>query len=162
MSDPIEDMRQLEGFEMRREAWYVRVASNHVRRMSLAQVWHAWRGGLLGAATLVWTRGMSSWKPLGEVVWHTHPEHQVRGGTRLAEGLEELAPALVQDMVPVALAVELEDQHGANDSPAAARRRGASSPLSHSIVPVALAVEGLEHRSGCQKSGRPGKRPQRE
>jgi hypothetical protein len=47
--------------------WFVAVASDDIKQMSIEQLDEAFRLGIISAETAVWTEGMEAWAPLGEV-----------------------------------------------------------------------------------------------
>jgi hypothetical protein len=49
------------------DVWFVAVASDDIKQMSVDQLDEAFRLGVISAETQVWTEGMESWAPLGEV-----------------------------------------------------------------------------------------------
>ena len=49
------------------DVWFVAVASDDIKQMSIEQLDEAFRLGIISAQTAVWTEGMEAWAPLGEV-----------------------------------------------------------------------------------------------
>jgi uncharacterized protein DUF4339 len=49
------------------DVWFVAVASDDIKQMSVDQLDEAFRLGIISAETAVWTEGMETWAPLGEV-----------------------------------------------------------------------------------------------
>ncbi len=49
------------------DVWFVAVASDDIKQMSVDQLDEAFRLGIITAETAVWTEGMEAWAPLGEV-----------------------------------------------------------------------------------------------
>lgn len=49
------------------DVWFVAVASDDIKQMTVDQLDEAFRLGVISAETQVWTEGMESWAPLGEV-----------------------------------------------------------------------------------------------
>jgi len=49
------------------DVWFVAVASDDIKQMSIEQLDEAFRLGIISAETAVWTEGMEAWAPLGEV-----------------------------------------------------------------------------------------------
>jgi hypothetical protein len=49
------------------DVWFVAVASDDIKQMSVDQLDEAFRLGVISAETQVWTEGMEGWAPLGEV-----------------------------------------------------------------------------------------------
>jgi hypothetical protein len=47
--------------------WFVAVASDDIKQISIEQLDEAFRLGIISAETAVWTEGMEAWAPLGEV-----------------------------------------------------------------------------------------------
>lgn len=49
------------------DVWYVAVAPDDIKQMSIDQLDEAFRAGVISEKTAVWTEGMENWAPLGEV-----------------------------------------------------------------------------------------------
>ena len=49
------------------DVWFVAVASDDIKQMSVDQLDEAFRLGVITAETAVWTEGMEAWAPLGQV-----------------------------------------------------------------------------------------------
>ena len=49
------------------DVWFVAVASDDIKQMTIDQLDEAFRLGVISAQTAVWTEGMEAWAPLGEV-----------------------------------------------------------------------------------------------
>lgn len=49
------------------DVWFVAVASDDIKQMSVDQLDEAFRLGIITAETAVWTEGMEAWAPLGQV-----------------------------------------------------------------------------------------------
>jgi hypothetical protein len=49
------------------EVWFVAVASDDIKQMSVDQLDEAFRLGIITGETAVWTEGMEAWAPLGQV-----------------------------------------------------------------------------------------------
>jgi hypothetical protein len=49
------------------DMWFVAVASDDIKQMTIDQLDEAFRLGVITAQTAVWTEGMETWAPLGEV-----------------------------------------------------------------------------------------------
>lgn len=49
------------------EVWFVAVASDDIKQMTVDQLDEAFRLGIITAETAVWTEGMDAWAPLGQV-----------------------------------------------------------------------------------------------
>jgi uncharacterized protein DUF4339 len=49
------------------DVWFVAVASDDIKQMSVDQLDEAFRLGVITADTAVWTEGMEAWAPLGQV-----------------------------------------------------------------------------------------------
>jgi len=49
------------------DVWFVAVASDDIKQMTVDQLDEAFRLGVISAQTQVWTEGMEAWAPLGEV-----------------------------------------------------------------------------------------------
>lgn len=50
------------------DVWFVAVASDDIKQMSVDQLDEAFRLGIITGETAVWTEGMEAWAPLGQVV----------------------------------------------------------------------------------------------
>ena len=50
------------------EVWFVAVAADDIKQMTVDQLDEAFRLGVITGATAVWTEGMEAWAPLGQVV----------------------------------------------------------------------------------------------
>ncbi len=49
------------------DVWFVAVASDDIKQMTIDQLDEAFRLGVISAQTAVWTEGMEAWAPLGDV-----------------------------------------------------------------------------------------------
>jgi len=49
------------------DVWFVAVASDDIKQMTIDQLDESFRLGIISAQTAVWTEGMENWAPLGEV-----------------------------------------------------------------------------------------------
>jgi hypothetical protein len=129
------------------DVWFVAVASDDIKQMTIDQLDEAFRLGVITAETAVWTDGMEAWAPLGEVADLDSEE---------ASGEHEAAPA------PFAAALESahaevaqahREQRDAHQDSLPSQRR--TNPGWHNPFepPVAESVPPTMHSMGHPSRG---------
>jgi hypothetical protein len=137
------------------DVWFVAVASDDIKQMSVDQLDEAFRLGIITADTAVWTEGMEAWAPLGQVAdLESSSEHG--GGEDNVEdsGTNSIAPAarsrddaasLARGVASFGNVTMQSAQHGFSPGPSSISPVTASyapSPnLGLSTGPVALNVD---------------------
>ncbi|HTV24974.1 MAG TPA: DUF4339 domain-containing protein [Polyangiaceae bacterium] len=68
------------------DVWFVAVASDDIKQMSVDQLDEAFRLGVITAETAVWTEGMEAWAPLGQVADLDANAEETSGSVPVAGG----------------------------------------------------------------------------
>lgn len=135
------------------DVWFVAVASDDIKQMSIEQLDEAFRLGIISAETAVWTEGMEAWAPLGEVA-DLSDDDEGSSGSSEHDARSEIGSGVVS--TPAAFGGGVAASHDATlpgagmsnasfaagpSSVAPVTASFAPSPFVQSTVPVALNVD---------------------
>jgi hypothetical protein len=131
------------------DVWFVAVASDDIKQMTVDQLDEAFRLGVISAQTQVWTEGMESWAPLGEVADLDGAD--ASDSPSVSEDEEETAIArmeydtLAQQAAAPSYSSAAAGQHSARHSPVPTQQNGFASgpssfaPVTSSFAPTATS-----------------------